>query len=227
MAWVQSRLRDCRNVGRQLHICAQCLCLQDHELLQQLGFESMSEFRRFYEPDRPHKKPDKRYAKDGPVMTEAVLRYLGGEDRVVVCKLMGCKHTLTPLHLIQRVHLWRERHPEISARMPVSRFKPSEILKLERTLTMDTNSKGLPTYAYAVSPYTHCIVRILRGETAFFGVKDTEGVDALNSGLGVSKAQAAAMYNGVLCGWDSPMADPDNYTADGVFVEPEMEVNHG
>lgn len=230
LAWVQVRLRDCRNVGRQLHICAQCLCLPDYELLQQLGYGSMADLKIRYQSDRLKTKPHGyggQPANDTPVTTEAVLRYMGGADFEVVAQLFGCKRIPTVDALRVRVSGWKSRHPEFARRLPKFRFRQQEIDKLERMLLMEPIVAGLPPFAYAVSPYTHCIVRILRGETAFFGVKDTEGVDALNSGLGVSKAQAAAMYNGVLCGWDSPMADPDNYTADGVFVEPEMEVNNG
>lgn len=90
---------------------------------------------------------------------------------------------------------------------------------------MDNNT--LPPYAYAISPYTNSIVRVVRGEPLFFGVKDKTGVNLLNAQIGVTPAQASAMYNGVLCGWDSPMADPKNYDAAGAYIGREMERDDG
>ncbi len=40
-------------------------------------------------------------------------------------------------------------------------------------------------------------------------------VDELNSGMGVSKAQAAAMLAGATQGWATPAADPKNYDEQG------------
>ena len=49
----------------------------------------------------------------------------------------------------------------------------------------------------------------------------------LNEAAGVTRAQAAAMYGGAVCGWDSPMADPNNYNEAGFYIGPEMEVKDG
>ena len=91
----------------------------------------------------------------------------------------------------------------------------------------DMNERGLPAYAYAVSRYTHRVVRVVRGENTLFGIDDQETVDVLNEAAGVTRAQAAAMYGGVLCGWDSPMADLKNYNEVGVYIGPEMEDKDG
>ena len=45
-------------------------------------------------------------------------------------------------------------------------------------------------------------------------------VDELNSGMGVSKAQAAAMLAGATQGWATPAADPKNYDEQGQPLKP-------
>lgn len=91
----------------------------------------------------------------------------------------------------------------------------------------DMNERGLPAYAYAMSRYTQRVVRVVRGENTLFGISVQGTVDVLNEAAGVSRAQAAAMYGGAVCGWDSPMADPNNYNEAGVYIGPEMEDKHG
>lgn len=91
----------------------------------------------------------------------------------------------------------------------------------------DMNKRGLPAYAYAMSRYTQRVVRVVRGENTLFGISVQGTVDVLNEAAGVSRAQAAAMYGGAVCGWDSPMADPNNYNEAGVYIGPEMEDKHG
>lgn len=65
------------------------------------------------------------------------------------------------------------------------------------------------------------------GSAPLFGVVEQETVDTLNEAAGVTRAQAAAMYGGAMCGWDSPMADPKNYNEAGAYIGPEMEDKHG
>lgn len=91
----------------------------------------------------------------------------------------------------------------------------------------DMNERGLPAYAYAMSRYTQCVVRVVRGENTLFGINDQETVDVLNEAAGVTRAQAAAMYGGAVCGWDSPMADPNNYNEAGFYTGPETEAKDG
>lgn len=67
----------------------------------------------------------------------------------------------------------------------------------------------------------------MRGERTLFGVVEQEAVDTLNEAAGVTRAQAAAMYGGAMCGWDSPMADPNNYNEAGVYIGPATEVKDG
>lgn len=91
----------------------------------------------------------------------------------------------------------------------------------------DMNKRGLPAYAYAMSRYTQRVVRVVRGENTLFGISVQGTVDVLNEAAGVTRAQAAAMYGGAVCGWDSPMADPNNYNEAGVYIGPEMDDKHG
>ena len=49
----------------------------------------------------------------------------------------------------------------------------------------------------------------------------------VGSAAGVTRAQAAAMYGGAVCGWDSPMADPKNYDEVGFYIGPATEVKDG
>ena len=68
---------------------------------------------------------------------------------------------------------------------------------------------------------------VVRGENTLFAINDQETADVLNEAAGVTRAQAAAMYGGVMCGWDSPMADPKNYNEAGAYIGPEMEDKDG
>lgn len=129
-----------------------------------------------------------------------------------------------PEAIRHRVCSWKKKHPALVAGMPRKRPKPK---KETKPMKMTYDEAGLPAYAYARSRYTNNIVRIVRGECALFGVVEQEAVDTLNEAAGVSRAQAAAMYGGAVCGWDSPMADPNNYNETGVYIGPEMEDKHG
>lgn len=91
----------------------------------------------------------------------------------------------------------------------------------------DMNKRGLPAYAYAMSHYTQRVVRVVRGENTLFGISVQGTVDVLNEAAGVTRAQAAAMYGGAVCGWDSPMADPKNYDEVGFYIGPATEVKDG
>ena len=92
---------------------------------------------------------------------------------------------------------------------------------------MQYDDAQLPAYAYARSPYTGGIVRIVRGERALFGISNQTCADELNAAAGVTRAQAAAMYNGAMCGWGTPYSDPTNYSETGSYVGPETEEPNG
>lgn len=129
-----------------------------------------------------------------------------------------------PEAIRNRVYSWKKKHPALAAGMPRKRPKPK---KETESMKMTYDEAGLPAYAYARSRYTNNIVRIVRGERTLFGVVEQEAVDTLNEAAGVSRAQAAAMYGGALCGWDSPMADPKNYNEAGAYIGPATEVKDG
>lgn len=54
-------------------------------------------------------------------------------------------------------------------------------------MELNIDATGLPAYAYARSPYTGGIVRIVRGERALFGVNNQTCVDELNAAAGVTR----------------------------------------
>ena len=87
-------------------------------------------------------------------------------------------------------------------------------------------NKGDNENAYAYSPYTGGIVRIVRGECAMFGVNNQTCVDELNAAAGVTRAQAAAMYNGAMRGWSTPYAIPANYNDVGMYIGLKAETNY-
>lgn len=227
LAWVQGQLRGCANARRQLRICAECLCLTDDELLTHLGYTSMAAFRAAHPQSKHPVGPQvERIHHPVPpdVMLESVLRYYGGERLSTVCSLMGYTQPVTREAIRHRVCTWRKKHPALAAGMPHKRPKPK---KETEAMKMTYDEAGLPAYAYARSRYTNNIVRIVRGERTLFGVVEQETVDTLNEAAGVTRAQAAAMYGGAMCGWDSPMADPKNYNEAGAYIGPEMEDKHG
>lgn len=129
-----------------------------------------------------------------------------------------------PEAIRHRVCSWKKKHPALAAGMPRKRPKPK---KETEAMKMTYDEAGLPAYAYAKSPYTGAVVRIVRGERALFGMNSQTCIDELNTAAGVSRAQAAAMYNGAMCGWGTPYSDPSNYNEAGVYIGPEMEDKHG
>lgn len=129
-----------------------------------------------------------------------------------------------PEAIRHRVCNWKKKHPALAAGMPRKRPKPK---KETKPMKMTYDEAGLPAYAYAKSPYTGAVVRIVRGERALFGMNSQTCIDELNTAAGVSRAQAAAMYNGAMCGWGTPYSDPSNYNEAGVYIGPEMEDKHG
>ena len=81
---------------------------------------------------------------------------------------------------------------------------------------------SLPLVCYGKVPEKKAIVMFVRGSdnwrSAHFVTKGRTSqklVDELNSGMGVSKAQAAAMLAGATQGWATPAADPKNYDEQG------------
>ena len=227
LAWVQSRLRNCTNARRQLRICAECLCVDEGTLLESLGYTSLDTFRAAHPQNRRPVGPSvERICNPVPpeAMLESILYYYSGAPISTVRSMMGYTQPVTHEAIRHRVCSWKKKHPTLAAGMPRKRSKPK---KETKPMKMTYDEAGLPAYAYARSRYTNNIVRIVRGERALFGVVEQETVDTLNEAAGVTRAQAAAMYGGAMCGWDSPMADPKNYNEAGAYIGPEMEDKHG
>lgn len=86
---------------------------------------------------------------------------------------------------------------------------------------------SLPLICYGKVPEKRAIVMFERGFDGYRSASAvTRGrtsqklVDELNNGMGVSKAQAAAMLAGATQGWATPAADPKNYDEQGQPIKP-------
>ena len=83
----------------------------------------------------------------------------------------------------------------------------------------------LPDMCYSVLESTNELILIKRGEMGFFPQRpenapwSADNMDILNERLGVTKGQAEAMKNGSMFGWDTPVANPDNYDEEGNWIE--------
>lgn len=170
LAWVQSRLRNCTNARRQLRICAECLSVAEDTLLERLGYTSLDTFHAAHPQNkRPVGPPVERICNPVPpeMMLESILCYYGGARISSVCRMMGYTQTVTPEAIRHRVCSWKKKHPALAAGMPRKRPKPK---KETEAMKMTYDEAGLPAYAYAKSPYTGAVVRIVRGERALFGM---------------------------------------------------------
>lgn len=92
-------------------------------------------------------------------------------------------------------------------------------------------AKGLPETCYGVLIYTGECIRIRFGADRYealpqFSNKALENrgyANEQNEASGITPAQVAAMENGVIYGWDSPYANPNNYDFNGHYCIAEME----
>lgn len=92
--------------------------------------------------------------------------------------------------------------------------------------------KGLPEYCYGVLKYTGERIIIRYGEDGYenfpqYGgnmVENRAYANEQNEALKVTDEQVAAMENGVIFGWDTPAANPQNYDENGHFYVPENEM---
>jgi hypothetical protein len=86
-----------------------------------------------------------------------------------------------------------------------------------------SNLHKLPEKAFTVLSSTGEMVMVKRGETGYYPQNPenapwgAENCDHLNERMGVTKAQAKALYMGSMFGWNAPVADPDMYDEDGNF----------
>lgn len=96
-------------------------------------------------------------------------------------------------------------------------------------MTVLAKSRDLPENCYGVLPYTGERIRIRFGAVGYESFPQYGGDAAANNAFAeeankpqkVTKAQRAAMENGVIYGWDTPAADPHNYDKDGYYMPPE------
>jgi hypothetical protein len=79
---------------------------------------------------------------------------------------------------------------------------------------------GLPERCYALNAITTACVILEKGMSGYYTTDYPQGytqevIDKLNESLGVSKAQAQAMFIGSMFGWNAPGANPEMYDEDG------------
>lgn len=94
------------------------------------------------------------------------------------------------------------------------------------------SKRGLPESCYGIYRFTGEQSLILFGEREFLRFPHYGGnvnvneqrVSEANKSMKISKAQRAAMENGVVYGWETPVARVENYDAEGRFCPEEKEV---
>lgn len=102
----------------------------------------------------------------------------------------------------------------------------NKTIRVVDTARLASNMAKLPEKAYHKNTL-HCtgpygippLIGIKKGDDGYHPIYVNTTAEALNEGLGVTKAQAEAMLNGSLFGWDTPSADPDNPCNKGVNDE--------
>ncbi|MCQ2770352.1 MAG: hypothetical protein MJ236_00935 [Clostridia bacterium] len=115
---------------------------------------------------------------------------------------------------------------------PWSELIPITINVFDREALMIqfAKEKNMPIFCHGTSPFTGERVRIryLDDFEVFpqYGCDKKENgnyADECNKSLKVSIKQRRAMENGCVYGWDSPLANPENYTNDGFYLVQEAK----
>ena len=106
----------------------------------------------------------------------------------------------------------------------------------ERTALMTAlaSMRGLPESCYGVLPFTGERIRIRFGEDRYedfpqYGadqVANRHYAEEQNAPFGITPQQMAAMENGAIYGWDTPMADPNHYDEGGHY-HPYLDTKGG
>ena len=135
------------------------------------------------------------------------LTYADGENAERTCKYID------PTHFDDGHHCWHIC--EFAERMEQNktRYAPAPM------------PDNMPFRSYAVNRVSGNIVLLKHGVVGYFPcnyslynkAENEQMTDKINSMLGISKAQAAAMYGGSMFGFDKPIANPDNYNEDGTM----------
>lgn len=93
---------------------------------------------------------------------------------------------------------------------------------------------SLPERCFSMLQSTGEVIAIERGKIGYLVTDNTcsptlarKTADLINSKLGVSKQQDAAMSAGSMFGWDIPAADPKNYDAEGKAIKPKQKDRGG
>lgn len=98
-------------------------------------------------------------------------------------------------------------------------------------MTWLASNMGLPESCYGILPFTGERIRIRFGEDHYEDFPQY-GTDASanrqyakeqNNSQGITARQVSAMENGVIYGWDTPVANPKNYDENGHFCTPIEE----
>jgi hypothetical protein len=78
----------------------------------------------------------------------------------------------------------------------------------------------LPEKSFAILNTTGETILIKRGENGYYPQDSLKNgdVDELNETLGVTKAQAEAMYHASLFGWDIPASNPTMWEENGILT---------
>jgi hypothetical protein len=104
-------------------------------------------------------------------------------------------------------------------------------------------ANGLPGFCFSTLPSSGELIVIERGVAGYreVALEDVQGymalypcdserelADLLNARDGVTKAEREAMMWGSMFGWETPLADPHRYNADGhpIKVRTAAEVRH-
>ena len=106
----------------------------------------------------------------------------------------------------------------------------------DRTVLMTAlaSMRRLPERCYGVLPFTGERIRIRFGEDRYedfpqYGADQTANrqyAEDQNAPYGITAQQMAAMENGAIYGWDTPMADPRNYDEGGHY-NPTLQERRG
>lgn len=79
----------------------------------------------------------------------------------------------------------------------------------------------LPGIAFATLATTGETIAICFGAPSYYRVNTTKSAEELNAMYGVSRAQARAMLAGIMLGWNTLLADPASYDAQGKLLRVE------
>lgn len=135
------------------------------------------------------------------------LMYSDGEKAEKTCKYID------PTHFYVGNHCWHMC--EFAERMEQNqtRYAP---------FSMPDN---MPFRSYAVNRISGDMILLKYGENGYYNcnyssynkAENQRKANEINDCLGITKAQAAAMYGGSMFGWDKSIADPTNYKEDGTM----------